>query len=143
MIFATGPATYLSGARFTCRFERARASFLGRCRLEAGEEEQMAAGTAAETTTGEEAAMQAVAAAMRDAAATASDHAAKVKESASEAGATALESISKMVYTGSYVLAYGLVYAAVFVARSLPQENPIMRGFRDGGRAAMGELDAG
>jgi hypothetical protein len=103
----------------------------------------MAAGTAAQTTTGEEAAMQAVAAAMRDAAATASDHAAKVKESASEAGTTALENISRMVYTGSYVLAYGLVYATVLVAQSLPQENPIMRGFRDGGRAAMGEFDAG
>src|SRR5215467_14055928 len=93
-----------------------------------GEEEQMAAGTAAQATTGEEAAMQAVATAMRDAAATASDHAAKVKESANEAGTTALESISRMVYTGSYVLAYGLVYATVFAVRSLPQDNPIMRG---------------
>jgi hypothetical protein len=103
----------------------------------------MATGTAAQPTTGEEVAMQAVAAAMRDAATTASEHAAKVKESASEAGSTALESMSRMVYTGSYVLAYGVVYATVFVARSLPQENPIMRGFRDGGRAAVGEFDAG
>jgi len=103
----------------------------------------MATGTAAQPTTGEEVAMQAVAAAMRDAATTASEHAAKVKESASESGSTALESMSRMVYTGSYVLAYGVVYATVFVARSLPQENPIMRGFRDGGRAAVGELDAG
>jgi hypothetical protein len=103
----------------------------------------MAAGMAAQATTGEEAAMQAVAAAMRDAAATASEHAAKVRESTSEVGTTALESISRMVYTGSYVLAYGAVYAAVFVARSLPQENPVMRGFRDGGRAAMAELDDG
>ena len=103
----------------------------------------MAAGMAAQTATGEEAALQAVAAAMRDAAATASEHAAKVRESASEAGTTALESLSRMVYTSSYVLAYGVVYATVFVARSLPQENPIMRGFRDGGRAAVGELDAG
>jgi len=108
-----------------------------------GEEEQMAAGTAAQATTGEEAAMQAVAAAMRDAAATASEHAAKVKESTSEAGISALESISRMVYTGSYVLAYGAVYATVFVARSLPQENPIMRGFHDGGRAALDELEDG
>jgi len=100
----------------------------------------MAAGTAAQTTTGEEAALQAVAAAMRDAATTASEHAVKVKETASAAGATALESISQMVYTGSYVLAYGVVYAAVFVAQSLPQENPIMRGFQDGGRAAMDEF---
>jgi hypothetical protein len=103
----------------------------------------MTTGTAAQPTTGEEVAMQAVAAAMRDAATTASEHAAKVKESAGEAGSTALESMSRMVYTGSYVLAYGVVYATVFVARSLPQENPIMRGFRDGGRAAVGELDAG
>jgi hypothetical protein len=101
----------------------------------------MAAGSAAQTATGEEAAMQAVAAAMRDAAATASQHAAKVKESTSGAGASALDSISRMVYTGSYVLAYGAVYATVFVARSLPQENPVMRGFRDGGGAAMEELE--
>jgi hypothetical protein len=76
----------------------------------------MAAGSAGQTATGEEAAMQAVAAAMRDAAATASQHAAKVKESTSEAGASALDSISRMVYIGSYVLAYGAVYATVFVA---------------------------
>ena len=102
----------------------------------------MAAGAAAHTTTGDEAAMQAVAAAMRDAAATASEHAAKVKESAGEAGTTALENLARMVYTGSYVLAYGVVYATVFVASSLPQDNPLMRGLRDGGRAAMVEFDA-
>jgi hypothetical protein len=100
----------------------------------------MAGGTAAPSTIDEEAALQAVAAAMRDAAATASEHAAIVKESASEAGATALESISRMVYTGSYVLAYGVVYAAVLIAQSLPQENPVMHGLRQGGRAAMDEL---
>jgi hypothetical protein len=100
----------------------------------------MAAGTAPQPAE-EETALHAVAAAMRDAAATASEHAAKVKESANEAGANALESISRMVYTGSYVLAYGIVYAAVFVAQSLPQENPIVRGFGDGGRAARNEFD--
>ena len=31
-----------------------------------------------------------------------------------------------MIYSGSYALAYGVVYAAVFVAQSLPQENPVM-----------------
>ena len=103
----------------------------------------MAAGTAAQTTTGDRLHCGLVAAAMRDASATASEHAAKVKESANEAGASALESISRMVYTGSYVLAYGVVYATVFAARSLPQENAVMRGFRDGGRAAMSDLDAG
>ena len=100
----------------------------------------MAAGSAPRVA-GEEDPLHAVAAAMRDAAATASEHAATVKESASEAGATALESISRMAYTGSYVLAYGIVYAAVFIAQSLPQENPVMQGLRDGGRAARDELD--
>ena len=47
-----------------------------------------------------------------------------------------------MIYTGSYALAYGVVYATVFIAQSLPQENPIMHGLRDGGRAAMDELGA-
>ena len=103
----------------------------------------MAAGTAAHATVGGDAVMQAVAAAMRDAAATASEHAAKVKGAASEAGTSALESISRMVYAGSYVVAYCAVYSTVFAARSLPRENPIIRGFRDGGRTAMGELDAG
>jgi hypothetical protein len=98
---------------------------------------------AAEHAAGEEAALEAVSAAMRDAATTASRHAVKVKEATSEAGANALESISRMVYTGSYVLANGIVCAAVFIAQSLPQENPIMRGFCDGGRAARDELGKG
>jgi hypothetical protein len=36
-----------------------------------------------------------------------------------------------------------VVYAAVFIAQSLPQENPIMQGFRDGGREAADQLDDG
>jgi hypothetical protein len=103
----------------------------------------MAASTAAKTATEEDSAMHSVAAAMRDAAATASEHAAQVKQTAGEVGSSALNSLSRMTYTGSYILAYGVVYAAVFIAQSLPQENPIMHGFRDGGRAAMDELDGG
>jgi hypothetical protein len=103
----------------------------------------MAASTAVKTATGDEAAMHSVAAAMRDAAATATDHAAQVKQTAGEIGSSALHSMSRMTYTGSYILAYGVVYAAVFIAQSLPQENPIMHGFRDGGRAAMDELSGG
>ena len=97
---------------------------------------------AAKTGDADEAAMRSIAAAMRDAAATASDNAAQVKQAASETGPKALETVSQMFYTGSYVLAYGVVYATVFVAQSLPQDNPIMRGFRDGGKAAGDELDA-
>jgi hypothetical protein len=103
----------------------------------------MAASTAAKTATEEDSAMHSVAAAMRDAASTASEHAAQVKQTAGEVGSSALHSLSRMTYTGSYILAYGVVYAAVFIAQSLPQENPIMHGFRDGGRAAMDELNGG
>jgi hypothetical protein len=94
------------------------------------------------TTTADDAAMQSVADAMRDAATTASEHAGKVRQSASEAGPKALEAVSRMVYTGSYVLAYGVVYATVFIAQSLPQENSVMNGLRDGGRLAVDELGA-
>ena len=97
----------------------------------------------AKTSEADEAAMHTIAEAMRDAAAKAPEHTAKVHRSASEAGPKALETISQMFYTGSYVLAYGVVYATVFVAQSLPQENSVMRGLRDGGQAAVDELDAG
>jgi hypothetical protein len=93
-----------------------------------------------ETPTADEAAMRSVADAMRDAATMASEHATKVKQSASEAGPKALEAISHAVYTSTYVLACGVVYATVFIAQSLPQENPVMSGLRDGGRAAVDEL---
>ena len=82
-------------------------------------------------------------AATRDGARAASERAAEAKDTASEAGYGVLQTMSRMIYTGSYSLAYGLVYATVFVAQSLPQENPVMYGFRDGGRAAMDELGAG
>lgn len=35
------------------------------------------------------------------------------------------------------MISYGIVYATVFVAKSIPQENPIVEGFIDGGRAAV------
>jgi hypothetical protein len=92
------------------------------------------------TAKADDAAMHSIAQAMRDAAKTASEHTATVRESASEIGPKALETISRMAYTSSYVLAYGIVYATVFVAQSLPHDNAVMRGLRDGGRAAADEL---
>jgi hypothetical protein len=96
----------------------------------------------AKTSEADATAKRSIAGTMSEAATTASEHAAKVKQTTSEAGPKALETLSQMFYTGSCVLAYGVVYATVFVAHSLPQDNPIMRGFRDGGKAAVDELDA-
>jgi hypothetical protein len=107
------------------------------------EDVEMAVSTAAKTTTTDESAMRSVAAAMRDAATTASEETTEVEPSAGDLGSDAMQWLSRMTYTGSYVLAYGVVYAAVFIAQSLPQENPIMHGFRDGGRAAADQLDDG
>jgi hypothetical protein len=88
------------------------------------------------------AAMQAVSAAMREAATTPSGDAVAGEPATGTVGTSALQWMSRMTYTGSYVLSYGVVYAAVFVAQSLPQENSIMRGFRDGGREATDERRA-
>jgi hypothetical protein len=86
--------------------------------------------------------MNSVADAMRDAAATATEHAAKVKETMSVAGPAAMRSLSKLSYTSAYVCSYGVTYAAVFLANALPADNAIMRGFADGARAAMDALEA-
>jgi hypothetical protein len=39
------------------------------------------------------------------------------------------------------MMSYGVVYASVFVAKSIPQDNPIVEGFIDGGRAAVEALN--
>jgi hypothetical protein len=76
----------------------------------------------------------------KDVAGNTSGHVAST-EAAAGGGSDTLQTISRMIYSGSYALAYGIVYATVFVAQSLPQENPVMHGFHDGGGAAMDELN--
>jgi hypothetical protein len=61
-------------------------------------------------------------------------------KAAAEAGLGIMQTMSRMIYSGSYALAYGLVYATVFVVQLLPQDNPVMHGFHDGSKAAMDEL---
>ena len=92
------------------------------------------------TTTARESGTKPASPASKDAARTPSEYAAPTEETAAEAGSDMLQTISRMIYSGSYALAYGVVYATVFVAQSLPQDNPVMHGFRDGGGAAMDEL---
>ena len=100
----------------------------------------LATDAAATTASVDEAIMQSIAEAMREAARTTPEPAAEMGKPTNAAGPRALETISRMVYTGSYVLAYGVVYSAVFVAQSLPQDNPVMHGLRDGGKAAADEF---
>ena len=90
------------------------------------------------TTPAREPATRSTPAASKDVGGKASEHAAPT--AAAEAEADMLQTLSRMIYSGSYALAHGVVYAAVFVTQSLPQDNPVMHGFRDGGGAAMDEL---
>jgi hypothetical protein len=54
--------------------------------------------------------------------------------------AHAVRTASRVTYTTAYMLSYGVVFATVFVARSLPLENPVGHGIVDGGRAARDAL---
>ena len=70
------------------------------------------------------------------------------EDTAAKAASGVLHCMSRMIYDGCYALAYGVVYPLVFVAQSLPQENPVMHGFYDGGgplwtSSAEAELQAG
>jgi|SRR5208283_592300 len=88
--------------------------------------------------------MQSVADAMRDAATSAADqaadHADKVKRTMIKGGSQAVRGVSRFAYSSSYVLSYAIVYTAVFAVHALPQQNPVMHGLRDGGRAARNSL---
>ena len=95
---------------------------------------------AATTSATRDPAARSAPASSKDVAGTASEHAAQMKETAAQTGPDMLQTISRMIYSGSYALAYGVVYATVFVAQSLPQDNPVMHGLSDGGRAALDEL---
>ena len=75
----------------------------------------------------------------KDVAGKAPEHAAP-SEAAAEAESDMLQTASRMIYSGSYALAYGVVYAVVFAVQMMPQDNPVMHGLSDGGRAALDEL---
>jgi hypothetical protein len=51
-----------------------------------------------------------------------------------------IPSVSRFTYNGAYAISFGIVYAAVFVTQFLPQNNPVMQGFRDGAQAARDSL---
>jgi hypothetical protein len=74
---------------------------------------------------------------MKDAVNQATEDATRTKEKLSQMGPDIANSASRFAYTTSYMISYGVVYATVFAAKSLPQDNPIVEGFVDGGRAAV------
>ena len=91
------------------------------------------------TTPAREPATRSAPAASKDVAGRGSGHAAR-SEAAAGAGSDMLQTASRMIYSGSYALAYGVVYAVVFAVQMMPQDNPVINGLHDGGKAAMDEL---
>ncbi len=81
--------------------------------------------------------LKSVADAMKDAVNQATEDASRARERISQMGPDITHSASRFAYTASYMISYGVVYATVFAAKSIPQDNPIVEGFIDGGRAAI------
>src|SRR4051794_32628509 len=50
--------------------------------------------------------------------------------------------LSRMVYTTTYTLSYGVVFPAAFVAQSIPRNNAAVRGLIEGAHAASRRADA-
>ena len=48
---------------------------------------------------------------------------------------------ARFVYTTSYALSYGVVFPTVLAARSIPRDNAIVHGLKDGADAAIDMLD--
>ena len=92
------------------------------------------------TTSTTQPATRSTPAASKDVAGKPPEHVISGEEGAAEAGSDMLQTASRMIYSGSYALAYGVVYAVVFAVQMMPQDNPVMLGFHDGGKAAMDEL---
>lgn len=44
--------------------------------------------------------------------------------------------MSRLTYTTCYAVSYGVVFPALFVARTVPKDNALVHGFVDGARAA-------
>jgi hypothetical protein len=86
-------------------------------------------------------ALQAVSDAWGVAVQAAKDGAAHARASAGDAFPAAGRFISRMVYTMSYSFSYGTVFPVVFVAKSIPANNPIVTGMVDGARAANDWVD--
>jgi len=71
------------------------------------------------------------------------------KDGAADARAKASEMVpavglflSRLTYTTSYAISYGVVFPALFVARAIPKENAFVHGLIDGAAAARDAVSA-
>jgi hypothetical protein len=49
--------------------------------------------------------------------------------------------LARLAYTTSYTLTFGVVFPSMMIARSIPADNAIIRGFTDGAHDAIEKID--
>ena len=49
--------------------------------------------------------------------------------------------VARLVYNTSYTVTFGVVFPSMMIAKSLPADNAIIRGFTDGAHAAVEKVD--
>ena len=85
--------------------------------------------------------MKTVADALEKAAQTATDTVADAKASFEKSLPAASRFLSRLVYTSCYSLSYGIVFPTVWVAKSIPPDNPVVTGLAEGAKAAIDAVD--
>ena len=80
--------------------------------------------------------LKAVADAMEAAVQAAQDGASSARDSAARFLPEASSMLARAAYSTCYGISYGLVFPSVLVARSIPQNNPLIHGLVDGAHAA-------
>ena len=85
--------------------------------------------------------MKTVADALEKAVQTATESASDAKATLEKSLPAASRFLSRLVYTTCYSLSYGVVFPTVWVARSIPPDNPVVNGLAEGAKAAIDAVD--
>jgi len=85
--------------------------------------------------------LQSVANALGTAFQAAKDGSTDARAAAENAIPAATRFVARLVYTTSYTITYGVVFPSMMIAKSLPADNAMIRGFKDGAQAAVEKVD--
>ena len=69
------------------------------------------------------------------------DGAADARAAADRAWSATELFVSRFVYTTCYTVSYGVVFPSVLLSRSIPRDNPAVRGLIEGASAAVRKVD--
>jgi hypothetical protein len=70
------------------------------------------------------------------------DGAADAREAAAKAFSNTSLFLSRMLYTSTYTISYGVIFPVALVARGIPRDNAAVRGLIEGAQAASRRADA-